>query len=109
MQDFEADRSTTRILEIVCDVSDAYLEGHAQRVGLAGASTQSATMARLLPTIRADFAFESEAINTAGFANHYRIAESDTPDANAAPLADFLSIQPGAARELAADENLFDD
>ncbi|MBJ3762204.1 glycosyl transferase [Maribius pontilimi] len=109
MQDFESDRSTTRILEILCDFSDQYLEGHARRVGIAGQSTKAVTMSRLLPTIRADFQFESEAINAAGFTHLYRITESDTPDTNAGPLAEFLSIEPGAAQQIAASDHLFAD
>ena len=54
MQDFFSDRSTTRLLEIDCDMTDDYLCGHARRVGLAGDQTSDETLAQLLPTIRYD-------------------------------------------------------
>lgn len=39
MQDFFSDRSSTRLLEIDCNMTDDYLVGHARRVGLAGDQT----------------------------------------------------------------------
>ena len=54
MQDFFADRSTTRLLEMECVFTDEYLAGHARRVGLAGEQTGPETLAGLLPTIRYD-------------------------------------------------------
>jgi Family of unknown function (DUF5928)/Core-2/I-Branching enzyme len=45
IQDFYSDRATVRILEITCDFSDAYLVGHARRVGLAGPETSAVSVA----------------------------------------------------------------
>ena len=36
MQDFFSDRSSTRLLEIECSLTDDYLVGHARRVGSGG-------------------------------------------------------------------------
>ncbi len=109
LQDFAADRSVTRLLEIECSFTDDYLIGHAMRVGLAGEQTSSETLERLLPTIRNDMIFESDRIRDADFKNYSRIRESDDMDDNAQALAEFLSISPDAAREIAGNPHLFAD
>ena len=109
MLDFGGDRSVTRILEIECAFSDAYLVGHAMRVGLAGERTPKETLERLLPTIRNEILFESDRIREAGFTHHYRLREIDPPEANARPLAEFLAIGDEQALEIARTEHLFAD
>ncbi len=109
MQDFFSDRSTTRLLEIECGMSDDYLAGHARRVGLAGDETPPAALAQLLPTIRYDILFESDRIRDAGFANHLRIKEAASPAENAPALGQFLRVNDDTARALAETPYLFVD
>lgn len=109
MDDFAADRSQTRFLEIECQFSDDYLVGHARRVGLAGDHTSAATLERLLPTIRRDVTYESERIRDAGYAHLYRIKPTASATANTAQLAGFLDIEPLKAQDIAANGNLFTD
>lgn len=109
MRDFAADRATTRFLEISCDFCDDYLAGHARRTGLASAATPPEALARLLPTVRADIAHESERLRDAGFAQFHAIRQGDAADENAVPLAAFLSIPMATAREIAATDHLFAD
>lgn len=109
MQDFYNDRAQVRLLEIECDFDDAYLAGHARRVGLAGDHTPAEVLARLLPTIRYDVAFESDRIRDAGFPRLYRIRQSASADENAVALAEFLDIPAPRAREIAATDHLFVD
>ncbi|TMM52768.1 DUF5928 domain-containing protein [Sulfitobacter sabulilitoris] len=109
LNDFASDRSVTRMLEIECHFTDDYLTGHATRVGLAGDRTSSETLERLLPTIRNDMIFESDRIRDAGFENHNRMREHASVDNNADALADFLSIPPDKAREIADTDYLFAD
>jgi len=109
MRDFYADRSTTKMLEIQCTFSDAYLIGHAKRVGLAGERTPPETIDVLLPTIRADVLFESDEIRDAGFPHVHRMRETAPPAENAVPLARFLDISEDKAREIAAMDHLFVD
>ena len=109
MQDFDADRSRTRILEIECDFTDDDLAGHARRVGLAGAGASQATLGRVLPTIRHDLRFESERLRDAGFAGMCRMREAAPPDENAAALARFLDIAPAEAHRIIATDPLFAD
>jgi len=109
LQDFYADRCTTRTLEIECEFTDEYLLGHARRVGLAGERTPPEVLARLLPTIRYDVRFESDRLRDANFPNLTRLRQSASVEDNTAPLARFLSLPPETAREIAATHYLFTD
>ena len=109
LQDFYADRCTTRLLEVECGLTDDYLAGHARRVGLAGDDTPADTMSALLPAVRNDIHHETDRIRAARFPGYYRISESATPEENAAPLASFLSISEDKARDLARTDHLFAD
>ncbi|MCV3271608.1 beta-1,6-N-acetylglucosaminyltransferase [Roseobacter sinensis] len=109
LEDFAADRSVTRMLEIDCTFTDDYLIGHAMRVGLAGEQTSAETFKRLLPTIRNDIIFESDRIRDAEFKNHHRFRETADLEKNAEALARFLSISQDAAREIADSPHLFAD
>ena len=109
MQDFYADRSETRLLEIECRFTDDYLAGHARRVGLVGEQTSHSTLERLLPTIRNDIVFESDHIRGAGFPNYARVSESESSDRNAAAIEAFLGVGKDKAQEIAQMDYLFAD
>lgn len=109
MQDFNADRSATRILDVECVFDDDYLVGHAKRVGLAGEQTSPETLDRLLPTIRNDMIYERDHIRAAGFEYLYRIRQTASPEENTKPLADFLAIAPDKAHAIAQTPHLFTD
>ncbi|MFS4580988.1 DUF5928 domain-containing protein [Phaeobacter sp. C3_T13_0] len=109
MQDFCADRAVTRILQIECTLSDEYLRGHAERIGLAGQQTSSIALERLLPTIRNDIQHESDRIRDVGFDHHSLIRESDSDEQIAEQLMPFLALDRDAALALARTEHLFTD
>jgi hypothetical protein len=109
LNDFCSDRSVTKLLEIDCVFTEEYLTGHAMRVGLAGEQTNQDTLDRLLPTIRNDMTFESDAIRDAHFDHLFRIREMDSAEQNAKPLARFLSIAEDKAHEIAATKHLYAD
>ena len=109
LNDFAADRSTTRILEVECHFTEDYLIGHATRVGLAGDQTSADTLERLLPTIRNDMVFESDRIRDAQFEHLSRMREGADVDENAAALTQFLSIPREKAMQIAATDYLFAD
>ncbi|MFK7835153.1 MAG: DUF5928 domain-containing protein [Sulfitobacter sp.] len=109
LNDFAADRSVTRIMEIECHFSDDYLTGHAMRVGLAGDQTSSDTLDRLLPTIRNDMVFESDRIRDAAFEHLTRMREHADVEQNADALTEFLAIPKDKAQEIAQTDYLFSD
>ena len=90
-------------------IPDEYLTGHARRVGLAGEKTPKETLERLLPTIRADMVHESDELRDANFDGHFRIRETESIEANAAALAQFLAATPEKAYEIANIDYLFAD
>ena len=109
IRDFDSDRCTSRILEVECRFTDAYLEGHARRLGLAGEKTSRDVMARLLPTLRGDIRAESERLRDHGYSGFSRLREGGDPEENAAALAGFLNCPPETARAILDDPNLFSD
>ena len=109
MQDFYSDRCKTQLLEIQCQFSDAYLLGHARRVGLASDDTPDQTLSTLLPTIRYDVTYESHRLRDADFPSFHRMRESQTPEENAVPLAAFLDIPLDKAQDIAATHYLYVD
>lgn len=109
VRDFYEDRNETRLLEIDCNYSDAYLEGHAMRVGLAGENTAEDTFRRLLPAIRNDFFREGESLRDRNFPEFYRIRERATAEENANSLSGFLRLERDKALDIAATGYLFDD
>ncbi|MEP2640172.1 DUF5928 domain-containing protein [Roseobacter sp.] len=109
LQDFAADRSVTRLLEIDCTFSDDYLMGHAMRIGLAGDQTTACTLERLLPTLRNDLVFESDQIRDAEFLHHTRIRETADHDENSRAVAQFLSVPQDVARDIVSAPHLFAD
>ncbi len=109
MRDFMSDKSSNRILELQCNFDDAYLIGHAHRVGLAREETPPEVVEQLLPTLRHDFDHEASRIREAGFRKHYRVHQNFSVDQNASVLAEFFNIDMDAACEIAETPYLFDD
>lgn len=109
LNDIASDSSLIRILEIECQFSNAYLTGHAMRVGLAGEETPAETLERLLPTIRNDMMYESGAIRGAGFEGFTLMQENARTDKNALALSEFLSITVEEANQIAQTDHLFAD
>jgi hypothetical protein len=109
LQDFESDRSVTRMLQVQCDFSEDYMIGHAMRVGLAGEQTPNETLERLLPTIRNEMNSEGDALRDAEFEHLYRMRESVSAEDNAKEIAEFLTIPMDKAKEIAEVDHLFSD
>lgn len=109
MRDFASDKAVTRVLEVECEFTDAYLLGHARRVGLAGESTPREVIDRLLPTIRYDLKFEGDRMRDAQFPVFLRMRQQDSARDNAMPLARFLGIDQEVAQQIAATDYLFVD
>ncbi len=109
LQDFCSDRAVTTLLHIDSDLDDAYLAGHARRIGLASERTPAEALDRLIPTVRNAIIMEADRIRDAGFANYTRIRQSATTEQNARALEQFLAVSPEVAHQLAQLPHLFDD
>jgi hypothetical protein len=109
LRDFVSDLARTKLLEINCELTPGYLEGHARRVGLAGNQTAPDVLAGLLQTIRADLDHEIHVLRDAALPGYGRIEQSRTAVENALPLAAFLDINNDTARTIASTPHLFDD
>ncbi len=109
MQDFMSDRANARILELQCTFDDQYLVGHAQRVGLATPETPTEVIERLLPTLRHQFADESQRIRDAEFPRYWRVRQDRSTDENADVLTEFFGVEAEMGRQLAETPHLFAD
>jgi hypothetical protein len=109
LEDFYSDRCTTRILEIACSFDEEYLKGHAIRTGLAGASSGADTLKRIVPTIRMDFAHESNVVRDRNYPNFYSISDKNEPEDNTMQISAFMDIPEDRAREIAQTPYLFAD
>lgn len=109
LDDFNADRCTTRMLELQCSYDDNYLRGHAIRTGLAGATSAEDTIKRIVPTIRMDFSYESNAIRDRNYSNFYSISDRNHPEENMMQISAFMDLPEDRARELAETPYLFSD
>ena len=109
IKDFQSQSGATRLLEIECEFTDAYLIGHAKRVGLATDLTPPETLSRLLPTIRYDVRFDTERLKELGFRMHHKLRESGAREENARQLAMFLGIEPKIAADILAIDHLYSD
>lgn len=109
MRDFYSDKCRTRLLEIACDLDDAYLAGHARRAGLVGDAATPDVMARLLPTIRNDMIHERNSLRDANFPDKSLLRENAIIEENAAALARFLGVDSDVAMALTQTPHLFVD
>jgi hypothetical protein len=98
-----------RLLEVECLYSDAFLAGHAKRVGLMRDTSRDETLAQLLPTLRSEIAFELERIAQAGFPEVHRLSETAPQDDNTAALSAFFGISTQVAAEVSETPHLFKD
>jgi hypothetical protein len=109
LEDFQSDRCTTRMLELVCSFDYTYLRGHAIRTGLAGHNSAEDTLRRIVPTIRMDFLHESNAMRDRNYPNFHAISDRNTPEDNVRQISAFLDITRDKAREIAQTPYLFAD
>ncbi len=109
LDDFYSDRCTTKVLELSCTFDDAYLTGHAIRIGLAGAKSSEDTLKRIAPTLRMDFAYESNQIRDRNYPHFYSISDRNAPEDNTMQISAFMDITEDKARQVAETPFLFSD
>jgi len=107
LDDFYADRCTTKVLELACSFDNDYLKGHAVRTGLAGENSTEDTVRRILPTIRMDFAYESNLIRDRNYPQFYSISDRASPEDNTMQISAFMDVTEDKARQIAHTPHLF--
>jgi hypothetical protein len=109
LDDFYGDRATVKTLEIACNFSNEYIRGHAIRAGIVSESSSEDALARLVPTVRQDLAFESDRIRDRNFPHLYSISDKNNPEDNTMQISAFLDVGEDKARQIAETPYLFSD
>ena len=109
LDDFYGDRATIKVLEIACSFTNDYVCGHAIRSGIANENSSPEAVARLVPTVRQDLAFESDQIRDRNFPNFYSISDKHSPEDNMMQISAFLDVGEEKARQVAETPYLFAD
>ncbi|MFS4438130.1 DUF5928 domain-containing protein [Paracoccaceae bacterium GXU_MW_L88] len=109
LRDLKQGGAAIRVLEIDCEISDEYLRGHAQRVGLGGAEHGAQMQQTILGALRRDFTIEQERLRATDPANTTLLTQGGNWGQNRAAMMKFLDIDIPAAERLLHTPNLFDD
>ena len=108
IRDLMADGCEVRILDVRCDISDDWLSGHGERIGLGSPETTGALHGQLLTTLRNTIEAEVRAIRHLGLAGYRSIAEGETPGQMARPIAEALGLSVDQGAKIARRDGLFD-
>ena len=109
IQDFASDGCRLRLLDLQCDVSDDWLSGHAERVGLGSSRDQGDLREGVMATLRQNILDEQADIRALNLAHHTRIRQGDDPGKLARPFADAFDISIDLGAKLARTPHLFED
>lgn len=107
IRDFASDDCGLRVLEIRTDLDDAFLRGHAERIGLGGAEIGESFLQNVLETLRLEISAESETLENLGLANMSVVSQDQSVGKNTAALMQFLGISDDKAKNIAENEDLF--
>lgn len=100
--DLANDRCELRVLNVACDIDDAYLHEHAQRIGLADHKSTPQTNAILISILRNNMRDNTEQLYNMGLPALYTIKENASAEINAIALAGFLKVPQNRAEKIAA-------
>lgn len=103
-----ADGAALRVLLVSAPLDDAYLDGHADRLGLAGGATPPETRARLRRVLSREIAAETAALRAAAGPALDEIGPGRAAAANADALARFLGVTADEAAGIVALPGIFD-
>ncbi len=109
LDDFYGDRATVKTLEVACSFTNDYIRGHAIRSGIANENSSEDALARLVPTVRQDLAFESDRIRDRNFPHLYSISDKNGPEENMMQISAFLDVGEDKAHQIAETPYLFSD
>ena len=108
LRDLGRDGCVLRVLEIDCDISDDWLSGHAERIGLGVSSSNGAMQSALMATLRQNIVDETQTLRGMGLPHLFRITEGEAPGKMARALADAFDINVDAGARIARTDGLFE-
>lgn len=109
IKDFASDGCRLRVLELTCELSDDWLSGHAERVGLGNAQDQGDLRANLMTTLRQNIEDEQSDIREMNLPNHIRVGQGDEAGKLARPFAEAFNVSIDLGAKLARTPHLFED
>jgi hypothetical protein len=109
MTDFFNDQCLTRLLDIDCELDDAFLSGHAERMGLVGENASPEMRQTVLAAVRSQVRAEREALRGSGFSPMIRLRQSEGVPERIESLATFFGISEKRASEVFDTDALFAD
>ena len=95
VRDFAADGVKLRLLDIGVEIDDAWIEGHAARIGLGSQAEAGALHGQLLAALRNNIDDEAAALRHMGLAGYRSIREGQSPGQMARPIAEALGLSVG--------------
>ena len=109
INDLAGDGCQIRLLELHCEMSDDWLSGHAERIGLGTASDQGDLRGNIMVALRQNIRDEETNIRDLNLPVHIRVKDSDDLASLARPFAGAFGISVDAGAALARTPNLFED
>ncbi len=92
IRDFDGDGCQLSLLEIVCPIDEAWLEAHAERIGLGSRAEAGDLHRNLLTTLKINIDDERTAIEALGLGRHRVIGQFDTAGSMARPIAETIGL-----------------
>ena len=99
--DIATDRCEMRVLDVQCSFDDSYLNGHAQRIGLASADISPNMSGPLVTALRNNIRTDQESLHELALPALYTISEKAEDEMNAVALAYFMKISTSRAEKVA--------
>jgi hypothetical protein len=109
IKDFASDGCILRVLELNCDLSDNWLSGHAERIGLGKAEVQGDLRDSLMITLRQNIEDERKDLRDLNLPVHITVGDGDEPSRLARPFSDAFDISVDQGAALARTPHIFED
>ncbi|MBB5516837.1 hypothetical protein FHS89_002879 [Rubricella aquisinus] len=107
LRDIQQDDCGLRVLEIRCTVDDAYMLGHAKRIGMIADVSDVTVASPLLMALHRQFKDESDALRDLNLTHFYSVDDRASLPINVENVARFLSVPPEQATTCLRDHRIF--
>lgn len=109
IRDIQNDDCDLRLLELRCDVDDAYMLGHAKRIGLISDDVDVSIAGPLLATLNRQFKDESDALRDLKLSHFFCVDQHANQPINVETVARFLNVPSEQAAICLRDNRLMRD